>query len=125
FSDVEVRSAATGADFERLLREREADLLVVDHRVPGYGAFQALRFACGVAPTIPLLVVSSTLDEETAAGLIKAGAADYVRKDRLSRLGPAVRVALEARRMREEREKALRALRESEERYALALRGAN
>jgi diguanylate cyclase (GGDEF)-like protein/PAS domain S-box-containing protein len=125
FADVDVRSAATGPEFERLLRDDQADVLLVDHRVPGYGAFQALRYASGVAPATPLLVVSTSLDEETAAGLIKAGAADYVRKDRLSRLGPAVRVALEARRMREDREKALRALRESEERYALALRGAN
>ena len=124
FTDLELRWVRSGREFEQALREGGADLLLVDHTVPGYGGFQALRGAAALS-SAPLIIVSGTLDEETAAGLIKAGAADYVLKERLSRLGSAVRAALEAQRMREEREAALRALRESEERYALAMRGAN
>ncbi|HVR71438.1 MAG TPA: EAL domain-containing protein [Vicinamibacteria bacterium] len=125
FEAVELRSVATGRDFERALRERAADVILVDYLVPGYGGAQALQQAARLAPGTPLIVVTGSLDEETAAGVIKAGAADYVLKDRLARLGGAIRTALEARRLREDRERALQALRESEERYALAIRGAN
>ncbi|HEY7512808.1 MAG TPA: EAL domain-containing protein [Vicinamibacteria bacterium] len=125
FADLELHSVATGRDFERELRERPCDVILVDHRVPGYGGFQALRLVSSLGLAAPVIVVSGSIDEETAAGLIKAGAADYVLKERLARLGPAVRGALDAQRMREQREQALRALRESEERYALAMRGAN
>jgi diguanylate cyclase (GGDEF)-like protein/PAS domain S-box-containing protein len=123
FTDVHLRWVKTGREFEEALREG-ADLALVDHRIPGYGGFQALRFASALPAAVPLIIVSGSLDEETAAGLIKAGAADYVLKERLSRLGAAVRSALEAQRAREERERAVQALRESEERYALAMRGA-
>jgi diguanylate cyclase (GGDEF)-like protein/PAS domain S-box-containing protein len=112
-------------EFERTLRDNGADVILVDYLLNGYDGLQALRLAGNVAPCVPVIVVTGSLDEQTAAGVIKAGAADYVLKDRLPRLGPAIRAALEAQRVRTERENALQALRESEERYALAVRGAN
>ena len=125
FGSVELRTARTGREFERALRESRADVILVDYLVPGYGGLQALQFAATAAPAAPVIIVTGSLNEETAAGAIKAGAADYVLKDRLGRLGPAIRSALEAHRMRDERERALRALKVSEERYAVAVRGAN
>jgi diguanylate cyclase (GGDEF)-like protein/PAS domain S-box-containing protein len=122
---IDLRTATTGREFERALRDGEADVIIADYLVPGYGGLEALRFAATAAPAAPVIIVSGSLSEETAAGAIKAGAADYVLKDRLGRLGPAIRSALEAHRMREERERALRALQVSEERYAVAVRGAN
>jgi diguanylate cyclase (GGDEF)-like protein/PAS domain S-box-containing protein len=125
FAGLEVRTVATGRDFERALREQDADILLVDYVVPGYGGLQALELAASVAPATPVIIVTGSLDEETAAGVIKAGAADYVLKDRLARLDSAIRSALERQRMRADHERAVSALKESEERYALAVRGAN
>lgn len=125
FSALELRTVATGRDFERALREHDADILLVDYLVPGYGGGQALELAKSVAPGTPVIIVTGSLDEETAAGVIKAGAADYVLKDRLARLGSAIRTALESQRMRSDHDRALSALKQSEERYALAVRGAN
>src|SRR2546428_7784827 len=58
------------------------------------------------APDTPVIVVTGSLDEETAAEYIKAGAADYVVKHHLERVGPAVVRALDLRRARTEQARA-------------------
>jgi diguanylate cyclase (GGDEF)-like protein/PAS domain S-box-containing protein len=112
-------------DYERALRTYPFDLILADFNLSGYHGFAALELAREIAPQTPFIVVTGSLDEETAADVIKAGAADYVLKERLARLGPAIGSARERQRREIEKEAALRALRESEERYALAASGAN
>ena len=68
-------------------------------------------------PDVPFVLVTGALDEATAVSCMKAGAWDYILKDHLSRLGPAVLGALEQQRLRIETRRANEALRESEERY--------
>ena len=68
--------------------------MLADYTVPGFGGMAALDILRREAPQIPLIIVTGSLDEETAAECIKAGAADYVLKTNLIRLGPAVRGAL-------------------------------
>jgi diguanylate cyclase (GGDEF)-like protein/PAS domain S-box-containing protein len=104
---------------------RGPDLVLVDFNLPGYGGLPALRAVLERSPRTPVIVVTGSLDEETAAEVIKSGAADYLLKDRLARLAPAITAALEKRRILEEKDAAMRALRESEERFSLAVRGAN
>jgi len=65
--------------------------------------------------------VTGTLGEEAAVDLIKEGVADYILKDRLVRLPSAVRRALQEQTTRDERERAIQSLRESEERVRLLL----
>jgi diguanylate cyclase (GGDEF)-like protein/PAS domain S-box-containing protein len=112
-------------DYERALRTFPFDLILADFNLSGYHGFAALELAREIAPRTPFIVVTGSLDEETAADVIKAGAADYVLKERLARLGPAIGSARERQRREIEEEAALQALRESEERYALAVSGAN
>ena len=112
-------------DFERALRTFPFDLILADYKLPGYDGLAALELARKVAPRTPFIVVTGSLDEETAADVIKAGASDYVLKERLGRLAPAIDSALERQRIENEKETAVLALRESEERYALAVSGAN
>ena len=68
-------------------------------------------------PAVPFIFVSGALGEETAIELLKQGATDYVLKDRLSRLAPAVSRALQELEARTERKRAEDSLKESEVRY--------
>ena len=112
--------------FRAALNEFTPDIILSDHSLPAFGASDALRIALLEAPDTPLIIVTGSLDEETAAEYIKAGAADYVVKHHLERLGPAVLRALDLRRARSEKVRAEEARRQSEERFrALIEHGAD
>jgi diguanylate cyclase (GGDEF)-like protein/PAS domain S-box-containing protein len=97
--------------------EEKPDIVLADFRVPGFGALDALEASREQGSDVPVIVISGSLGDELAAECIKCGASDYLLKDRLSRLGPAVTQALERRRLRKEAQQAERALRESEIKY--------
>jgi PAS domain S-box-containing protein len=111
--DYTTRRAATGPEFEQALHEFRPDLILSDHRLPTFSGTAALGLARGHAPRSPFILVTGSLDEETAVEYMKAGAADYILKDRLVRLGPAVASALERKRVEQaarEREEYFKAL---------------
>jgi two-component system, cell cycle sensor histidine kinase and response regulator CckA len=125
-----IRGATRRVDSERGFREALStfapDIILSDHSLPTFGATDALRIALLEAPDTPFIIVTGSLDEETAAEYIKAGAADYVVKHHLERLGPAVLRALDLRRARSEKVRAEEARRQSEERFrALIEHGAD
>ena len=111
------RCVDTEEAFRRELRDFAPDLVLADYSIPGFGGMAALEILRREAPLVPLIVVTGSIDEETAAECIKAGAADYVLKTRLVRLGPAVRSALDVRNSRAERAAAEVALRRNEQRF--------
>jgi signal transduction histidine kinase len=80
----------------------DVDLILADFRLPQYDALQALEAVRAHEVGAPVIVVSGAIGEDAGADCIKAGAADYLLKDRLGRLGAAVRQALDHRRLREE-----------------------
>ena len=88
--DFTARRAVTRVDFERALREFHPDIIVSDHQLPQFSGAAALPLARELAPGAPFILLTGSLDEETAVQYMKAGAADYILKDRLARLGPAV-----------------------------------
>ena len=90
----ETRRVDTAQAFQQALTDFLPDLVLADYTVPGFGGIAALEILKAQAPTVPLIVVTGSLNEETAAECIRAGAADYVLKTNLVRLGPAVRGAL-------------------------------
>ena len=92
--DCEIRRVETAAAFQRALAEFAPNIVLADYTVPGFGGMDALVMLRENASNVPLIVVTGSLDEETAAECIKSGAADYVLKTNLVRLGPAVRAAL-------------------------------
>ncbi|MFO8234228.1 MAG: response regulator [Bacteroidales bacterium] len=94
------------ADFNKILKEHTVDLILSDYSLPQFDALAALNFIKETEPNLPFIVVTGNLDEETAVDTIKAGAWDYVLKERMIRLSPAVKNAL---RLKEEREKAIEA----------------
>jgi diguanylate cyclase (GGDEF)-like protein/PAS domain S-box-containing protein len=116
---------ASERQFRDALVRFRPDLILSDYTLPHYNAMFALRHAREALPGIPFIVVTGSISEEVAVECMKAGANDYVLKTHLIRIGPAVAAALERQRAQLEKERAQAALRESEERYAVAARGAN
>ncbi len=85
---------------EDALREALADeswqIALVDYNIPGYSGLEALRMIAELAPDLPAITVSGSIDEDTAVATMSAGAVEYVLKDNLTRLAPAVRRAIDA-----------------------------
>jgi len=102
------RRVETREDFLQGLEEFAPDLILADYTLPQFDGMTAIQLARERAPSIPIIVVTGSIDEETAVECIKAGATDYVIKEHLVRLGPAVEAALEAKRLREQAERAER-----------------
>ena len=69
------------------------DLILSDYSLPGFDGLSALGLARTRLPDVPVVIVSGAIGEETAIDVLKAGATDYVLKQRLSRLGPVVKRA--------------------------------
>ncbi len=90
-------------EFERLLSHNSYDLVIADFRLPDWDGLEALRLLQDHDKEIPFVLVTGALGDETAVECIKAGASDYVLKDRLSRLPHAVAMALGERELRRER----------------------
>ncbi len=72
------------------LQEDAWDVVLCDFRMPGFDARQALEIVRAHDPDLPFVVVSGTVGEEIAVEMMRAGANDYVMKDRLTRLAAAV-----------------------------------
>jgi DNA-binding NtrC family response regulator len=106
---------ATEADFLRRLRP-EIDLILLDGGLPGCDAGRILELIRARSLNTPVIVVTGSLADERAVEFMKEGAADYLLKDRLARLGQAVSRVLLNQRDVKERKLAEQRLRESEER---------
>ncbi len=104
------RHAEDRASFAAALREFEPDVVLADYRLPSFTGRDALEMVRGWRADVPVIIVTGTLGDELAVELLKAGAQDYVLKDRLVRLGPAVRRALKEREVERDRRRAERAL---------------
>jgi len=89
----ETQRVETAAALRAALAEFAPDVVLADHTLAGFGASDALRIVRAERPGTPVIIVTGSLDEETAAEYILAGAVDYVVKDRLFRLPAAVRRA--------------------------------
>jgi PAS domain S-box-containing protein len=97
--------------FIAALDEFAPDLILSDFSLPSFDGMSALRLAQEHRPSAPFIVVTGSINEETAVDCMKAGAADYLLKSSLARIGPAVHAAIEragARRQQADAEAALR-----------------
>src|ERR1043166_9078886 len=100
---LQLRRAGYSFDYERVdsaegmrkaLEGREWDLVISDYVVPGFGAPDALALVRQTGLSLPFIIVSGHIGEDIAVSAIKSGADDYLMKDRLGRLGPAIERAL-------------------------------
>ena len=115
---VDAVRVETEADFARELG-RDPDVVICDFRLPGFDALRALELRDEAGSETPVIIVSGTVGEEQAAAAIKRGAADYLLKDRMGRLGQAVRNALREHRLVVAGRRARDEMRRGEERLRL------
>lgn len=94
----------------------QPDVIIADYEVPGFGAVAALSILKQRASNIPLIVFTGAVTEEIVVRCMRLGAADYLLKDRLTRLGSAIENALQ---MRSERDAKRRTEREQQRLSAL------
>ena len=98
--DMKWQRVETHADFMTRLTQDPPDIIISDDAMPQFSSSEALECLRESGLTIPFIVLSHAIGEEEAVQLMRSGAADYLRKDRMGRLGEAVRHALEERRLR-------------------------
>jgi len=106
----------TDKGLREALAESEWDIVISDYRLSHFEVTDVLRVVREQAKDIPFIVVSSTVLEDAAVECMRAGAADFVLKDRLVRLGPAVARELKESASRRARRHAEYSLRRSEAR---------
>lgn len=95
----------------------ELDLILADYHLPQFDALRALGLLKESGLDVPFIVVTGSISEEAAVSVMRQGASDYLLKDRLARLGPAVVGAIEQERLRGEKRRTDIALNESERLY--------
>lgn len=81
----------TVVEMRAALNAREWDIVLCDYALPGFNAPAAMQLLKETGSELPLIIVSGTVAEGIAVEAMKSGAADYIMKDRLTRLGPSVR----------------------------------
>jgi PAS domain S-box-containing protein len=121
---LELRRAGFEPDYKRVDTEQEylaalnpeVDIILSDYSMPQFDGLRALILLQDQELDIPFILVTGGF-EELGIACLKQGAADYLIKDRLGRLGPAVSQALEEKELRAEKRQAEQALQESAERY--------
>jgi len=120
FQRVETEEA-----FLKALDEFKPDIIISDYSMPSFDGMTALKLTLERTPVTPFIVVTGSMNEDTAVECMKAGATNYVIKQHLKRLGPAVLHAMEEKKIRMERLKAEEEIRkrvkELEEFYDIAV----
>src|ERR1051325_4925419 len=102
------------ADYIGSLNDR-FDVVLSDFAMPGFGGTRALELLKKCGLETPFIIVSGMIGEDAAVQAMRNGAADYLLKDRIARLGPAIEQVVEQNRLRQEKNAAQQALLDNEE----------
>jgi hypothetical protein len=111
----ELRRVETRRQFEEALKAGDVDLILADFQLPAFDGVTAFLLARQLSPDVPFIMLTGKLGEEYAIDTLELGVTDYVLKQRLSRLAPAVLRALEQQRERAQRREAQEQLRRHQE----------
>src|ERR1051326_239832 len=114
-TQLELKRAGLACDVKRVESEKAfvheliayaPNLVLSDYSLPSYDGLSALAYSHKYSPHVPFIFVSGTIGEDLAIEALKNGATDYVFKQRLSRLAPAVHRAIKETNERLQRERA-------------------
>jgi signal transduction histidine kinase/CheY-like chemotaxis protein len=97
-------------DTRAALTEETWDVIISDYSLPSFNGLAALRLLHELEVDLPFIIVSGTIGEDLAVEAMRAGAHDYLMKDSLARLVPAIQRELQESRMRHERKQREREL---------------
>jgi len=111
---VDYERVQTEPDAAEALRLRPPDIVISDYAMPGFGAEEALALLRDSGLDVPFILVSGRVGEESAVALMRAGAHDFILKEDLARLVPAVRRELTHARSRQQRRQLEQQLRQTE-----------
>jgi PAS domain S-box-containing protein len=115
--DPEALRVDTAEAMRAAMESGEWDVILADYNMPRFDAESALRLMKERHLDVPFLIVSGSIGEQSAVAAMKAGAHDYIMKDGLARLVPAVERELREAQERRKRRQAEQALRRSEARF--------
>jgi len=115
--DVAYERVDTAVAMRAALDRQPWDLITSDYTMPHFSGWAALETHKEKGLDLPFIVISGAIGEDMAVAMMKAGASDYIMKDNLARLAPAVERELREAKMRQERKQAEKALQESERRF--------
>jgi PAS domain S-box-containing protein len=114
---LEYERVETAEAMRRELANQQWELVISDYTLPSFNALAALAVLQQTALDLPFIIVSGSIGEEIAVKAMKAGAHDYIMKNNMARLLPAIERELRDAEIRRERTHTTEALRDSEERY--------
>lgn len=114
FTGTRVENAA---DFSQALASGDWNLVLSDYALPGFDGLKAFEIYRESGLDIPFIIISGTIGEELAVDAMKRGVHDYLMKDKLGRLVPAIERELKETAQRQARRQAESQIRESEERF--------
>jgi PAS domain S-box-containing protein/putative nucleotidyltransferase with HDIG domain len=123
-NELEYERVETAEEMRVALAKQDWDLVIADYQMPEFSAPAALEILKGCGQDLPFIIVSGAIGEDNAVTMMKAGAHDYVMKDNLARLVPAVERELREAEGRRERRRVEDALIKSEGTLSTVLKGA-
>ncbi len=117
--DLVYERVATAPEASKALERLKWDVVLCDHHLPALTAARALELVRSTGRDVPFLIVSGTITEDAAVETLKAGAHDFITKDRLARLGPSIERERRDVLARQERQQLAEQLRQAQKMEAI------
>ena len=118
-NDCVFQHVQTRQDFLGALETFQPDLILSDYQMPSFDGMAALQLTQEHAKLTPFIIWTGTMSEDVAVEIMRSGAVNYILKENIKRLGPAVAHALEERRLLLEHKQAEETIRHNENAFVL------
>lgn len=123
--NIKIKVVDTEAEFRKALQEFKPELIVSDYSMPTFDGLTALKITREETQFIPFIILTGSMDEDTAVKCMKAGADDYVLKENIRRLSTAISGVMKKKEIEKKHNEAEKNLKESEEKYRSLIENSN
>jgi len=123
--EIQAKRVCNSDEMKQALVEDTWDAIICDYMMPDFTVTDALNLVHDLGYDLPFIIVSGTISDEIAVEMMKAGAHDYLTKNNLSRLVPALEREIEEAKNRQKRKTAEQALRDSERKHRMLIESLN